>query len=224
MPELEAVAEEAEGTALWPWAAIGLARAHLVIFALTGDGTHLQHAERISTADLDRLPADDADHAEYSTIAAQIRLARWSRTEQPADLATATRWLRSTVDHPTAKPLVRLEAARLLAAATIEDRDLQVALSACETAIDPCSPLLPGPASAGTTRSSGCPESPISASRPSPQRCRQTTRGALELNDAGRAVIWSGILNRRRDLDAVAAAAPDLAGRLQQVRQAVREH
>ncbi|MER7243178.1 hypothetical protein [Kribbella sp. NPDC000426] len=42
---------------------------------------------------------------------------------------------------------------------------------------------------------------------------------ALAMSDAGRAVLWAGILNRCTDLSALAVVAPALAERMQDVRR-----
>jgi hypothetical protein len=219
LSELVMAAEQADGTALWAWSAIGLARAYLARYAATGSTSDLEESIRIADAVLERQPDDDADRAEYAIIAAQALLARWSQTGGDADLTHARRLLNSAVDHASAKPLRRIGAARLLAAAAIEDDRPGLALSACGRGVD----LLPVAAWPGVSRrdrefrlvavSDLCQTAMamgLSAGQP---------EEALELNDAGRAVIWAGILNRRRDLSAVSAVAPELAERLQRVRR-----
>ncbi|GAA3536770.1 hypothetical protein GCM10022235_00280 [Kribbella ginsengisoli] len=218
LSELTLVTDQADGTAMWAWSAIGLARAYLARYGATGAASDLEESIRRADTVLERQPDDDADRAEYWIVAAQALLARWSESGAAADLARAGRLLNSAVDHVTARPLSRIEAARLLAAAAIEDERPVLALSACDRGVG----LLPVLAWPGVSRRDRefrlVAVSDVCQTAMAMGLYAGKPEQALELSDAGRAVIWAGILNRRRDLSAVSAVAPALAERLWEVR------
>ena len=219
MPHLHAAAEEASGTAHWPWAMAGLGRASLARHAITGAAADLAGAVSASGDAAGALPVDHPDRATFLTLAAGARLERWRADRRRPDLEAAQDLLGVAAEQPLADAVVRVQAARLLGDTAMEHGGPSRALPAYRRATG----LLPLVAWPGTSR--GDQEHRLLAVAGLGIDAAAVALGtgqpgaATELSEAGRSVLWAGLLDRRRDLTAVAAAAPGLAGELSRVRR-----
>jgi len=217
--ELTTAADEPDEQLSWAWASYVLSRLHLIRYWVTMSESDLDESRRIADAVIVRQPATDPDGTDYRIVAAQARLARWMRDSEADDFDGAMDLLKQGVGHVPSKPLRRVEAALLLASAAMERDRPEMALSACGRAVE----LLQVIAWPGVSRRDR--EFRLVAAAD----FGQTALGvglaagkpneALAMSDAGRAVLWAGILNRRTDLSALAVVAPAFAERMQDVRR-----
>ncbi|GGN87551.1 hypothetical protein GCM10010112_70350 [Actinoplanes lobatus] len=220
LPELEAAVEEARGSAHRPATLTALARAHLAVHALRGTPENLHTAITSAEEAVATTPPEHPDHAEHSISAAAARLARWSTRGDHTDLDRAGTLLTAAANHPTAAPAVRIQAAHALIAARTTADDTAGADHAARQAVD----LLPAVAWPGVPRAdqefrlaqvADVSNDATAAVLSAGHHCGE----AVEINEAGRAVLWAHLLNQRTDLAAVHAVAPHLATAMARVRR-----
>ncbi|GAA0450741.1 hypothetical protein Aca07nite_54980 [Actinoplanes capillaceus] len=220
LPELEAAAEEARGTAHRPGTLTALARAHLAVHEIQKTADNLHTA--ITSADdaVATTPPEHPDHADHALVAAAARLARWSTSSDHTDLQRADTLLADAANHPTAASAVRIQAAHALITARMTGGDTAGADHAARQAVD----LLPVIAWPGVPRSdqefrlaqvADVGSDATAAVLSADHHCGE----AIEVNEAGRAVLWAHLLHQRTDLAAVQAVAPHLAAAMDRVRR-----
>ncbi|MBW6435713.1 hypothetical protein KZ829_18385 [Actinoplanes hulinensis] len=220
LPELEAAAEEARGSAHRPGALTALARAHLAVHEIQGTADNLHTAIASADEAIATTPPEHPDHADHALVAAAARITRWADHGDHTDLDRAGTLLTGAANHPTAAPAVRIQAAHALITARTTAGDTAGADHAARQAVD----LLPVVAWPGVPRfdqefrlaqvadvSSDATAAVLAAGH----HCGE----AVEVNEAGRAVLWAHLLNQRTDLAAVGAAAPHLAAAMARVRR-----
>ncbi|GGN35258.1 hypothetical protein FHR83_006144 [Actinoplanes campanulatus] len=220
LPELEAAAEQARGSAHRPGALTALARAHLAVHEIQGTAENLRTAITSAEEAVATTPPEHPDHAEHSLSAAAARLARWPTHHDHTDLDRAGTLLADAANHPIAAPAVRIQAAHALIAARTTAGDTAGADHAARHAVD----LLPVVAWPGVPRSDQefrlAQVADVSSDATAAVLAAGHHSGeAVEVNEAGRAVLWAHLLNQRTDLAAIDTVAPHLATAMARVRR-----
>lgn len=214
----EAVATVPPGHRLRPGLLTGLAGALADRFDTTSGLGDLQAAIDHAAHALDECPPGRAERAVLQMLRGRLLLRRRELRpgeETAADLAAAMTALREVIDSATAQPRSRMTALRTLAEQATEPA---AALAAYERAVE----LVPLIAWHGLDRRDrehflawigALPQEAAAAALDAgrPER-------AVELLEHGRAVLWSQSLQTDLDLAAVRRHSPDVAQRLERVR------
>ncbi|GGM88810.1 hypothetical protein ACFFX1_34060 [Dactylosporangium sucinum] len=223
LPELQAAARQAEGTAYWSHAMVAVARTYLSIYAAGRRDDDLRSAVAAAAVAVRSTPPDEPDHADARMVAAAVRLASAVRHDTLSDVTAVESHLAAVVHHRLARPAMRVRAARFLTSVRMALQDPAGALAVSRLALD-LLPLLVWP---GTSRPDREFRLALAADVGRDAAAAALSQGrladAVEVNEAGRAVLWSGVLSMRADLAGVAAAAPELARELTRVRLALAE-
>ncbi|TBL44917.1 hypothetical protein EYA84_01290 [Verrucosispora sp. SN26_14.1] len=221
LPRLRAAARQAEGTAHQPRALAALARAHLSLDTAQQSDNDLWSAVEAATAAVRGTPFDHPDRAQWQVVAAAALLTRWNRHHRDADLEAAGEQLTAAAQNHLASPAVRIQAAHALLTVRMATGDIVGADAVSRLAVG----LLPLVTWRGASRPDQefrlAAAADISRDAAAAALMGGSPTNAVELNEAGRAVLWTGILHGRSDLSAVRTASPLLADELTRVRRAL---
>jgi tetratricopeptide (TPR) repeat protein len=187
-------------------------------FESTGQAADIDEAVEVTRQAVARIPADGADRA---GVLSNLGIALWTRFQHNGhdlDLQSAIACRREAAGLVTSPARTRIMAAGAWGRWSIEAGDLESAVKGYATAVE----LLPQAAWYGLDRTTqqeqlsewrglavAAASCAISAGQP---------ERAVGLLEQGRSVLWTQTLHLRSDLTRLAERAPDLAGRLQQLR------
>jgi tetratricopeptide (TPR) repeat protein len=190
-------------------------------FLVTGEAADLDEAVALLRECAERTTAGDTRHATHLYNLGLVLLRRHRAGHDPADLAEAVEAL-SAAASGTSPAIVRVQAARLWAV-SVAEHDVASSLAGYEQAVA----LFPVLAWHGLHRqdqerhlldlvgvASDAAATALAAGRP---------ERAVELLEQGRSVLWSQLLDLRTDFLALRGVRPDLAQRLEELRDGLEE-
>ncbi|MEU4761788.1 CHAT domain-containing protein [Actinosynnema sp. NPDC023794] len=190
-------------------------------FLVTGEAGDLDEAVALLRECAERTTAGDTRHATHLHNLGLVLVRRHRAGHDPADLAEAVGAL-SAAASGTSPAIVRVQAARLWAV-SVAEHDVAASLAGYEQAVA----LFPVLAWHGLHRedrerqlldlvgvASDAAATALAAGRP---------ERAVELLEQGRSVLWSQLLDLRTDFLALRGVRPDLARRLEELRDGLEE-
>jgi tetratricopeptide (TPR) repeat protein len=188
-------------------------------FEQTGDVADLDAAVVAARQAVDTSPAGHPGVAAYLVNLGTFLMARFERTGVSADLDAALDSWRQASLVPTGTPSIRLSAARFLGANSAEVGRLREAANAYETAVG----LLPELAWHGLDRETREKQlaqwSGLAADAAACAVLDARPKLAVELLEQGRSILWTQALNLRTDLSRLTEKAPQMAERLDNIRE-----
>ncbi|MGW4466310.1 CHAT domain-containing protein [Micromonospora sp. NPDC004704] len=198
-----------------------LANMVLVQARLSRDPAGVEEAVRIGRVALSGLSPGNPDRARALGVLATAYRVRSMFTGAAEDLDSAVGLWRAAVGSRIGPIEVKMGAATAWAAAATEVGNAELALEAYSVAVG----LLPVLAWRGLDRSVQEQRLAKTAGLGADAAAWALTAGqprrAVELLEHGRQVLWSQAVQTRSDLSALAAAAPELAARLDETRRAL---
>jgi hypothetical protein len=202
-----------------------LAEALQARFKLTNDPHDLDAAIALSRRAADAAPGDHTDRAIRLTKLGQVLLSRFENADEHGgnteDLMESVKCCRAAADNATAPWETRIIAA--LAWSRVAERYLEpaMALEGYSAAVG----LLPMTVWHGAERSAQEEQlthwSGLAADAAACAITAGEPRRAVEMLEQGRSVLWAQALRLRSDVSRLQEQAPDLAARLEQIRDAL---
>ncbi|MEV4630381.1 CHAT domain-containing protein [Micromonospora sp. NPDC049523] len=198
-----------------------LANMVLVRARLGSDPAGVEEAVRIGRVALSGLSPGNPDRTRALSVLATAFRVRSMITGATADLDSAVGLWRAAVGSRIGPIEVKMAAATAWATAATDVGDAKLALEAYSVAVG----LLPVLAWRGLERSVQeqrlAKSAGLGADAAAWALAAGQPRRAVELLEHGRQVLWSQAVQTRSDLSALAAAAPELAARLDETRRAL---
>lgn len=194
-----------------------LANAYNIKYQHTGKIDDLRDAISILHDAHTAIPADSPDRAKTAYLLASYTRDLCKQTARPDDLTKIAEILTDATRSLAAPPIDRLNAARMLGSVAAELGNWDTATRAFATATS----LIPQVAWRGVSRATServlSQYGGIASIAASCALLAGQHEHALEVLEAGRAVLWSQLTDMRTDLTSLLAANRELADRMEQI-------